>query len=223
MRSATAQLGAAVWAAGGFTAQINRTDTWPTAAVPRPGRIPGLATMTGAADYTASVDLYDAIYRQSGGGMTATTYVRADKDELIVDVTGADPNSHADRAHQPAERAATPRPARAAPSPRLAETWVDTGSASGGTGKTFGCLAALTAGGRNVTATVVDARTVEVSFKPNADGSFRVIVGCPTWAGGDAPPPAPRCSAPTRRAATPSAPPTCSGGTTTGPRSAWSA
>src|SRR4051794_26395243 len=24
------QLGAAVWAAGGFTAQINRTDTWPT-------------------------------------------------------------------------------------------------------------------------------------------------------------------------------------------------
>ena len=24
------QIGAAVWAADGFTAQINRTDTWPT-------------------------------------------------------------------------------------------------------------------------------------------------------------------------------------------------
>ncbi len=37
-----------------------------------------------------------------------------------------------------------------------------------------------------MTARVVDARTVEVSFRPNADGSFRVIVGSPTWTGGDA-------------------------------------
>jgi hypothetical protein len=38
-----------------------------------------------------------------------------------------------------------------------------------GTGKTFGSLAAVTAGGQNATSRVIDARTVEVSFKPNAD------------------------------------------------------
>ena len=67
------QMGAAVWAAGGFTAQINRTDTWPTRRSPGQVTIPGLAALTGAADYSASVDLYDASYRQQGGGMTATT------------------------------------------------------------------------------------------------------------------------------------------------------
>ena len=86
-------MGAAVWGAGGFTAQINRNDTWPTRRSPGQVTIPGLAPLTNAADYSGSVDLYDATFRQQGGGMTATTYVRADKDELVVDVTGADPNS----------------------------------------------------------------------------------------------------------------------------------
>jgi hypothetical protein len=179
------QLGAAVWAASGFTAQINRTDTWPTRKSPGQVVIPGLAAMTGASDYSASVDLYDAIYRQSGGGMTATTYVRADKDELIVDVTGADPAS-TQTARLSLQSGRNPTAGASGAIARLAETWVDTGSASGGTGKTFGSLAAVTAGAQNVTSAVIDARTAEITFKPNADGSFRVIVASPTWAGGDA-------------------------------------
>src|SRR4051794_28222022 len=71
------QLGAAVWGAGGFTAQINRTDTWPTRKSPGQLTIPGLATLTNAPDYKGTVDLYDATFRQQGAGMTATTYVRA--------------------------------------------------------------------------------------------------------------------------------------------------
>ena len=47
------QLGAAVWAADGFTAQVNRTDTWPTRRSPGQVTIPGLAAMTSASDYTA--------------------------------------------------------------------------------------------------------------------------------------------------------------------------
>src|SRR4051794_32112625 len=179
------QMGAAVWAAGGFTAQINRTDTWPTRKSPGQVVIPGLAAMTGASDYSASVDLYDAIYRQSGGGMTATTYVRADKDELIVDVTGADPAT-TQTARLSLQSGRNPTAGASGAIGRLAETWVDTGSASGGTGKTFGSLAAVTAGGPNVTTSVVDARTGEVSFKPNSDGTFPVIVASPTWAGGAA-------------------------------------
>jgi hypothetical protein len=70
--------GVAAWAANGFTAQLNRADTLPNHRSAGQLVVPGLAAMTGAADYRASVDLYDATYRQSGGGMTATTYVRAD-------------------------------------------------------------------------------------------------------------------------------------------------
>src|SRR3954447_18127623 len=179
------QLGAAVWAAGGFTAQLNRTDTWPTRKSPGQVTIPGLATLTSAADYSASVDLYDAVYRQQGGGMTATTYVRADKDELIVDVTGANPAT-TQTARISLQNGRNPTAGAGGAIARLAETWVDTGSFTGGTGKTFGSLAAVTAGAQNVTASVIDARTAEVSFKPNADGSFRVIVASPTGAGGDA-------------------------------------
>jgi hypothetical protein len=179
------QMGAAVWAANGFTAQINRTDTWPTRRSPGQVTIPGLQAMTDADDYSASVDLYDAVYRQQGGGMTATTYVRADKDELVIDVTGADPNS-TQTARINLQNGRNPTAGASGPIARLAETWVDTGSFTGGTGKTFGSLAAVTAGGRNVTSSVVDARTAQVSFTPNADGSFRVIVASPTWTGGDA-------------------------------------
>jgi hypothetical protein len=179
------QMGAAVWGASGFTAQINRIDTWPTRRSPGQVTIPGLQALTSASDYSASVDLYDAIYRQQGGGMTATTYVRADKDELVIDVTGADPDS-TQTARISLQNGRNPTAAANGPIARLAETWVDTGSFTGGTGKTFGSLAAVTAGGQNVTASVVDARTAEVSFRPNADGTFRVIVASPTWAGGDA-------------------------------------
>src|SRR3954447_13518056 len=177
--------GVAAWAANGFTAQLNRADTLPNHRSPGQVVIPGLQAMTSAADYKASVDLYDATYRQSGGGMTATTYVRADKDELVVDVTGADPAS-AQTAQVNLQAGRTPQAGSSNGIARLAETWVDTGSASGGAGKTFGSLAAITAGGRDIVSSVVDARTAQVSFRPNIDGSFRVVVSVPHWTGGDA-------------------------------------
>jgi hypothetical protein len=149
--------------------------------------IPGLQALTSASDYHATLDLYDATFRQSGGGMTATTYVRADKDELVVDVTGADPSAAQTAAVDlQAGRRPTATTTADGSAAVLSETWVDDQSASGGTGATFGSLAAVTAGGRDVTASTPDPRTAQVSFKPHADGSFRVVVAVPHWAGGDA-------------------------------------
>ncbi|WP_198035216.1 ricin-type beta-trefoil lectin domain protein [Streptacidiphilus rugosus] len=176
-------LGAAVWAANGFTAQLNRADTFPGRKSPGWLQIPGLSQITSASDFTGAVDPYDGVLRESGGGMTATVYVRADKDELVVDVTGANPNT-AQSATVNLWSGRTPTAAASGSVATLAETWADN-NATTGSGKTFGSLAALTAGGRNVSASVVDSRTVKVSFTPNADGSFRVIVGSPHWAGGD--------------------------------------
>ena len=57
----------------------------------------------------------------------------------------------------------------------LAQTWVDN-SQTGNSGQTFGAMSAITAGGQNVTASVVNSTEVQVSFTPNSNGSFRVVI-----------------------------------------------
>jgi len=42
-------------------------------------------------------------------------------------------------------------------------------------------MAAITASGQNMTASVVNSEQVKVTFNPNSDGSFRVIVASPKW------------------------------------------
>ncbi|GAA1957800.1 RICIN domain-containing protein [Kitasatospora viridis] len=177
-------LGAAVWAAGGFTAQLNRSDTLPDRKSPGWLTIPGLAKLTSAPDFAAHLDLYDGTLVESGGGMTATVYIRADKDEMVVDVTGADPATP-QTARLALWSGRSPQALAAGQVAALGETWVDN-SQPGASGSTFGSLGAITAGGQAVTAAVVDPETVQVSFTPNADGSFRVVTAAPHWAGGDA-------------------------------------
>ncbi|MGW5665085.1 RICIN domain-containing protein [Streptomyces sp. NPDC003758] len=177
-------LGAAVWAAGGFTAQLNRSDTLPDRKSPGWLTIPGLAKLTSAPDYTAHLDLYDGTFTESGAGMTATVYVRADKDELVVDVAGADPSS-AQTAQLALWSGRSPQAQASGSTATLGETWTDS-TEPGHTGNAYGSLGAITAGGRNVSASVVDSKTVKVSFTPNSDGSFRVVAAAPHWAGGDA-------------------------------------
>jgi hypothetical protein len=176
-------LGMAVWAAGGFTAQLNRTDTFPDRKSLGQVLIPGLATLTGAADFSGHVDLYDATMTESGGGMTATIFVRADSPEVVVDVTGADPSSM-QTAQVKLWSGRSPTASAANGVATLAETWKDSDMA--GSDQTFGVLSALSVGGRNATASVVDPLTVQVAFQPNADGSFRVVIAAPSWSGGDA-------------------------------------
>jgi hypothetical protein len=79
----------------------------------------------------------------------------------------------------------SPRAAASGNIATLAETWQDS-SGLGASGQTFGVLSAATVGGRNVNASVVDALTAQIAFQPNTDGSFRVVVAAPPWAGGDA-------------------------------------
>ncbi|MEU0089321.1 hypothetical protein [Kribbella sp. NPDC006257] len=176
-------LGAAVWAAGGFTAQLNRTDTFPDRKSLGQLVIPGLARLTSAADFSGTLDLYDGMLRQSGGGMTLTAFVRADTQQLVVDVTGADPNS-SQTAQVKLWSGRSPQARASGAVAALAETWVDNNGA-GASGRTFGSLAGLTAGGRNVVASTPNNLTGQVTLQPNTDGSFRIVVAAPTWAGGD--------------------------------------
>ncbi|WP_127356895.1 Ig-like domain-containing protein [Actinacidiphila soli] len=177
-------LGVAAWAAGGFTAQLNRSDTMPDRKSPGQLNIPGLSVISHAADFSGQLDLTDGVLRESGGGMSMKAWVATGKDELIVDVAGANPDI-AQTATVNLWSGRKPAAAVSGTVGTLAETWAD-GGPPNGSGKTFGSLAAITAGGEQVTATVAGPTQVKVSFKPHADGTFRVVVASPAWTGGDA-------------------------------------
>jgi glycosyl hydrolase family 95 len=178
------RLAAAVWAAGGFTAQLNRSDTFPGRKSPGQVVIPGLARMTTAADFTGRLDLYNGVLTESGGGMTLRAWVLANTSQLVVEVTGAAPGvTQTASVHLWSGRSPLARASGAIGT--LAETWVDSTPVTG-SGETFGTLAAITAGGRDVHASVVSPLAVEVSFRPDANGSFRVVVAAPHWSGGNA-------------------------------------
>ena len=175
------RLGVAVWSANGFTAQLNRSDTLPARLSPGRIEISGLTRLTQAKDYAGRLDLYHGEFQERGGGMTVTAYVEPDNDVLIVDVTGADP-----AARQTAIlRLWAPRTPQALAKRGvglLAQSWVDNKN-PGASGRPFGSIAAITAEARDVSAVVTDPLTVAVSFKPDADGRFRIIAASPHYDG----------------------------------------
>ena len=178
------RLGLAVWAQEGYTAQLNRADTFPLRLSPGQVVVPGLGKLTKAGDYLGRLSLYDGEFRQSGGGMTAITYVDESLDVMVIDVTGADP-----QVPQTAElRLWSPRKPQVLQQDKigiLAETWLDNQEA-GATGETFGSLAAITADALNVHVEPSGPLSIKVTFLPRPDGSFRLLIGSPGWRGGDA-------------------------------------
>ncbi|MGW7684162.1 glycosyl hydrolase family 95 catalytic domain-containing protein [Kribbella sp. NPDC054772] len=172
-------LGAAVWAEKGYSAQLNRVDTFPD--LKSAGRlvVPGLDSLMRADDYSGRLALYDGQVVQSGGGMTARSYVRADADQFVLEVTGADP-AKTQTADLKLWAGRTPAVSAADGIAALAETFHDKAS-----GSITGAVAALTAQASGVTAAVVDPLTVRLTFRPRADGSYRLVVGVPSYRGGE--------------------------------------
>ncbi len=175
------RLGVSVWAAEGFTAQLNRGDTLPDRVSPGQVVLPGLQAMTAAPDYSARLDLYNGIFVQNGGGITATTWVDPHTDTLVIDVVGADPAKV-----QTAElRLWPPRNPHASATTSmglLAESWTDN-TDPGASGRAFGSLAAISAHCRKASIAVQDARTIRVSVTPEQNGHFQILVASPHFDG----------------------------------------
>ena len=82
--------------------------------------------------------------------MTARVYVRGGTDQLVVDVTGASPSANLS-ASVSLWSGRSPQSAASGSVATLSESWTDGGSWA--SNQSFGTLAALTAAGRNVSAT----------------------------------------------------------------------
>jgi len=175
------RLGVAVWSENGLTAQLNRADTLPYRLSPGQVVIPGLTALTGAKDYSGRLDLYDGEFQESGAGMTATAYVEPDTDTFIIDVTGA----KADGVQTAKLGLWAPRTTSAVAKGQvgmLSQGWIDDID-PGASGRPFGALSAITVKARDVSVAVTDPLTATVTFKPDADGHFRVIVASPHYDG----------------------------------------
>ena len=174
-------LGAAVWSADGMTVQLNREDAMPGRLSAGHVVVPGLQRLTQAKDYAGRLDLYHGEFQEHGGGMKATAYVEPSRDLLVIEVTGAHPEET-----QTAKLELWPgrKPQALVKGMRgaLAESWMDD-QHPGATGKAFGTLAVIAALGRDVKTTVTDPLTIAVSFRPFADGHFRVMVAAPLFDG----------------------------------------
>ena len=177
-------LGVAAWAANGFTAQLNRSDTMPNRLSPGQIQIPGLAALTSASNFSGYLDLYNGVLHETGGGLTLQAWVPEGKDELIVDVTGAAANA-AETATLNLWSGRSPTATSSGGYGALAQTWADNAQ-TGDSGQTFGAMAAITAGGQNVTGSVVNQTSVKVAFNASSAGAFRVVVAAPKWTGGTA-------------------------------------
>ncbi|NYF78075.1 glycosyl hydrolase family 95 catalytic domain-containing protein [Granulicella arctica] len=178
------RLGVALWSANGLTVQLNRIDTLPNRLSPGQLSIPGLAKLTQAPDYSGKLDLYNGEFVEQGGGMTATAYVQPDADQLIIDVTGADPH-HPQTVELSLWPPRNPKASVSGKTGILAESWLDNID-PGASGRRFGSLSALSAEGRNVSVSVKDQHTILLSVLPNPDGDFRVLIAGPHYEGREA-------------------------------------
>src|SRR5947209_7028487 len=178
------RLGVAVWSENGLTLQFNRADTLPRRLSPGQLELPGLKQLTGATDYGGRLDLHRGEFTEHGGGLAATVYVQPDSDVAVIDVVGADSNlTQTATLHLWEPRNAAP--VFNGQIAALSETWNDS-IEPGASGQTFGSLAALAVEARDVRASKDGALAVTLSFRPKADGSFRLLVAAPEWKGGDA-------------------------------------
>lgn len=175
------RLGVAVWGADGLTAQLNRADTLPDRLSPGQVVVPGLAAMTQAKDFRGRLDLYNGEIREQGGGLHAVIYVQPGTDTLVIDVTGANANVQ-QTARLMLWEPRTPHAIAKGRVGLLSQAWIDDQQPES-SGRHFGSLSTITAQGRDVSVSVVDERTVAVSFKPYADGHYRILVGSPHFDG----------------------------------------
>ena len=174
------RLGVAVWSEDGLTVQLNRADTLPDRLSPGQVIVPGLSALTGAKDYAGRLDLYNGEFIEHGGGMAAKIYVEPATDTLVIDVSGAN------RGKQTAQlKLWEPRTTHAFVSGKiglLSQSWIDKKN-PGASRRAFGSLSAITAEGCGVSVAVASPLAVTVSFSPDADGHFRILVAAPRYNG----------------------------------------
>nr|MCU0781934.1 DUF4082 domain-containing protein [Akkermansiaceae bacterium] len=194
------RVGCALWIdpESGLTAQLNRPEGVPAMASIGRIEIPRLGRMVSARDYRGVLALRDGIFTQTAGPLTVTAFFRWAGEELVIDVSGAAPEeavtvsltlSPGGGGHGGAAPPIVPFHAIAGDAAANEATGEDCIAVAGGDatsasypGFRASQLFAVRAIGRDVVASA-DGAGSRVTFKPKADGSYRLVIPLKLWTG----------------------------------------
>lgn len=194
------KVGAAVWIdpVNGLTAHLNRAEGVPALAGLGTLRISNLASLARARDYHGVLSLRDGIFTQTAGALTVTSFFRWGGEELVIDIAGANPaetvnvelvTSPGGSGHGGAAPAITPFQLIAGADPvdeATGKNCIAIAAADATSGSYPGFRAtqffAATAVGREVVASATGGSS-RLTFKPLADGSYRVVIPVRIWTG----------------------------------------
>ena len=193
------RVGAAMWIdlENGLTFQLNRPEGVPSMAGLGTLQITNLASLVAAQDYQGVLSLHDGVFTQHGTGLTVTSFFRWGGEELVVDVQGANPDefitvrlsAFTGGSTFSGTTAITPYHAIASTNPANEATGENCIAIAGGDGSTanypgFRATQFMTAQavGRQIVATA-NATATTLTFKPNSNGSYRVVVPMKIWTG----------------------------------------
>ena len=193
------KVGTALWIdpVNGLTAHLNRTEGVPAMSGIGMLRIPSLAGVSSATDYQGTLSIAEGIFTQQADGLTVSSFFRWGGEELVIDVQGANPNEtitvelsvYSGGNGHGSVVSINPTYAIASDIPANEATGVDCIAIAGGDGTTsrypgFRATQFFTAKavGRNVIASS-NASGAALTFNPNLDGSYRVVVPIKIWTG----------------------------------------
>lgn len=182
------KVGAAVWIdpVNGLTTVLNRPEGVPAMVGLGRLRVRNLAGFTSASDYLGTLSLHDGILTQQAGGITVTSFFRWGGEELVIDVQGADPDETVIVELSTYRNTLNAVASELAANEASGENCIAIVSADATTPSYPGFRAtqffAAQAVGRNVVATA-DDNGASLAFKPNADGSYRLVVPVKLWIG----------------------------------------
>ncbi len=175
----------------GYLAQLNRGDTYPDGRSAGQIIIPSLGTLATATPFQGRLSLMRSELVQSAGGVRVASYVDANVDRFVIEVSGVDPN--ADQTVIVRLWAKSPDQGIIyggnSTAPRSPVSFAQDGVAGlsetfQSQGQTFGFATAATAVGRNLQVSA-SPYTAVLNFKPRTDGTYRVVVAVPKFTGGD--------------------------------------
>ena len=193
------RVGAAMWIdrENGLTAQLNRPEGVPAMAGLGTLQITNLAGLVAAQDYQGVLSLHDGVFTQQAGGLTVTSFFRWGGEELVIDVQGANPDelvtvrlsAFTGGSSFSGTTVITPFHAIASTIPANETSGENCIAIAGGNGTTanypgFRATQFITAQavGRQIIA-AANATATTLTFKPNSNGSYRLVVPVKIWSG----------------------------------------
>jgi hypothetical protein len=183
------RVGAALWVdpVNGLTAHLNRPEGVPAMGGLGTVRIRNLSSLATLGSYRGTLALHDGIFNQQAGNLKVTSFFRWSGEELVIDVQGAPPTEMVTVELSTYKNTFNTIASNVPGAEVSGENCIAVCGADGSLPNSYpGFRAtqflAAQAAGTNVVA-ASNASGATLTFKPNSNGTYRVVVPVKIWTG----------------------------------------